>query len=353
MTGTATAISDRQRDELKRSLLDSDRFRHIPAAHFETELGRKQLDDHVYRRHQVCSEMIVPWVDRKRPLDGAVMVEIGCGTGSSAAAFSPRVATIHAHDINDESLDAARRRIDILKLGNVTIHDGAPSDFIESMRLQYPGGVDVVLLYAVMEHQTLDERLETLSAWWSMLRPGGVIVVADTPNRLVYMHHHTSYIPFFDMLPDPLAFRFLDQSPRAGFRERMAQAISKSKEHATEALDRWGRGVSFHEFQAVLGDLRPLVVGDGFEPEIVARKQVVTVERLLLTFMLEAQLPVPIGFARRSVDIILRKPAIGVGGSEAGMRPTHDPAAIEPLPTMQQYRALRRELNEIRSGRRR
>src|SRR5690606_19591831 len=151
-------------------------------------------------------------------------------------------------------------------------------------------------------------RLETLSTCWRLLKPGGVLVVADTPNRLVYINYHTSYLPFFDMLPDELACHYLRRSPRAGFRDSMIKALERSREHATDVLDRWGRGVSYHEFEQALGDLSGLVVGDGFDPIILNVKPLAFEEELLARFMLHHGVEAPIGFARRSIDVILRKP---------------------------------------------
>lgn len=320
-------LSDDQLRRLRAAIRSSPKFAAHPDAFFETPLGAKQLEDHVSGRYEKCLRRIVPWVARKINLAEASVVEIGCGTGSTTAAFARRARSIDAFDINDRSFPAAQERLSILGLDNARLFAGEPGSFAREMALAHPNGVDVVLLYAVMEHQTLSERLETLETWWPMLRPGGVLVVSDTPNRLVYRHGHTSRIPFFDMVPDELALRFVEQSPRPAFARRMRDLRERSLEEARAALDRWGRGVSFHEFAAVLGDLRELVVGDGFEPDILAFRQVVLEERLLLAF-LEAECPeVPIGFARRSLDLILQKPIPG----QAPGRPDHDASQLTAL----------------------
>ncbi len=321
------ALTDSQVSMLRQALRSSPIFENLPDAHFETTFGAKQLEDHARSRYERCARDIVPWVARKIDLSTSGVVEIGCGTGSTTAAFAQAARCVDGFDINDRCFAAARERLRILKVENAALFAGTPAEFVDRMRRKYPDGIDVLLMYAVMEHQTLSERLETLETWWPMLRPGGVLVVSDTPNRLVYCHGHTSQIPFFDMLPDELAIRFLDHSPREHFRTRMKEVVQRSPEKVRETLDRWGRGVSFHEFQAVLGPLGSLVVGDGFEPEILSCKPVVLMERLLLTF-LEAECPeVPIGFARRSLDLILQKPIPG----QAPGRPDHDASQLTAL----------------------
>ena len=99
-----------------------------PPGHFDTELGRKELRDHISERYEECCELVVPWVERRRPLAGAEIVEIGCGTGSSTAAFAARAGHVYAYDIHPHSLAAATERVRILGLNNATFFQVEPSD---------------------------------------------------------------------------------------------------------------------------------------------------------------------------------------------------------------------------------
>ena len=221
--------------------------------------------------------------------------------------FATAFRNVSAYDINAKSARVAVERARILGLDNVQVTTARPAQLHQRILDEHgPGSVDAVLLYALLEHQTLEERLQTLELAWSRLRPDGVLIVGDTPNRLCYNHMHTSQMAFFDMLPESLALRFLDDSPNPRFRRAMKEVLEQSPARATAVLDRMGRGVSFHEFAAVIGDLRGRVVGDGFDVEILSRKHVVLDEQLLLTYLHHMQLPIPAGFARRSLDLLIR-----------------------------------------------
>lgn len=285
----------------------------------------RDLNDHVCVRFDLCRRHVIPWLGRVCELSGAAVVEIGCGTGSSTAALASRVAHIQAYDISPASVEAARRRLGIMGLTDrATCYCVEPQRLLATMAAQAPrrsvGGqpdrptADIVLIYAVLEHQTVPERLETLSACWDLLRPGGMLVVADTPNRLTYWDAHTSELPFFHMLPDSVALPYASRSPRAGLRESIADVLPKGEARAAEVLARWGRGVSYHEFELALGDLTNLVVLDGFAPEMLEWLGLSVEEQLLIDYWKRKPIPVPIGFARKTIDVILRKPG---GDAEA------------------------------------
>ena len=63
--------------------------------------------------------MLVPWVQRVRPLEAASVLEIGCGTGSSTAAFATMASRHTCIEILESSIEAARRRCELLGIDNV------------------------------------------------------------------------------------------------------------------------------------------------------------------------------------------------------------------------------------------
>ena len=283
-------------------------FENRPAGFPCDDADRKDLEDHLFRRFDECEQVVLPWVASHVDLEGAEVLEIGCGSGSSTASFAGHTAHVYAYDIVDRCVRAARERLRVMGLSNASCFAVAPDELLDRIEENHRDGVDLVLLYAVMEHQSVEERLATLERCWALLRPGGHLVVTDSPNRLCYRHYHTSEIPFFDMVPQELALGQLDRSPHAAFRESMRAAMARSEEEASLVLTRWGTGISHHEFEAVLGDLGELVVGSGFDPEIAAHKPIVIEEELLLSYLVMTEQPIPLAFARVSVDVILRKP---------------------------------------------
>lgn len=95
----------------------------------------------------------------------------------------------------------------------------------------------------MLEHLTLGERRSVLEAVHELLAGGGLLIVAETPNRLIPHDGHSTSLNFFQMLPTELALAYIGRSPRPE-----AQAIA-SAAHPEEALYRFGQGVSFHEFE--------------------------------------------------------------------------------------------------------
>jgi S-adenosylmethionine-dependent methyltransferase len=270
--------------------------------------GQQGVEAQALGRYEEVLGRIVPWVARHIDLANAEVLEIGCGAGASTAGFARSCRHIVGYDIDADGIDGARLRMEILGITNAQLYCVPPESLLSRARADNAGGVQVVLCYAVLEHQTLPERLETIRTCWDLLRPGGLFVVADTPNRLTYMDHHTSFLPFYHMLPHDLAVAYAGKSTRPSFGPAINARLAESESAAVETVIRWGRGVSYHEFELVLGDLSGLVVGDGFDPEILPLKSVTLEERLLYTYATARGLKIPPGFWRESLDVIMRKP---------------------------------------------
>ncbi len=270
------------------------------------------IDEHACTRYADCYWDIVPWIARHIDLRSSMVIDVGCGTGSSTAAMAQFAREVHGYDIDERAIPAARARIEILGLANCHAHLEAAGRILEVMRERHgAASVDVVVFNAVLEHQTHEERCDSLRTAWSLLRPGGLLVVNDTPNRLTWADHHTSYSHFFHALPHEVAIDYARRTPRAELASDFATPHLLGREAATEMLVRWGRGISYHDFEIAFGDdlrLSDVMVGDGFDPEILRIKPVDLEERLLLTFWKARRVGAPVGFVRQSVDVILKKP---------------------------------------------
>ena len=68
------------------------------------------------------------------------------------------------------------------------------------------GHIDYVILCGVYEHLLPPERKSLLHAIWNMLPIGGVLFIAQTPNRYSPIGTHVTRIPMVNFLPDSLAF---------------------------------------------------------------------------------------------------------------------------------------------------
>lgn len=291
------------------------------AAFLATPGGQHDLDFNTFIRYNQSVRNGLPWVQRVFDMTGKTLIEVGCGTGSSTAAFAYLAKHIYSCDPKENTLPTARARLQALGLSNVDITSHAAPEFFGFCREKYCESADAVLFFAVLEHQTLDERIESLRQAWDILRPGGVIIVIETPSRLTYMDHHTTRLPFYSMLPMDVALRYVEHSSRADFVGSMVQARSEPLAVQEELMIRWGRGISYHEFDLAFppGGPRPYtIIADGYEREMTDLFPVTFDERLLQGFVaLNGFTNIHPAFLRHTLCLILRK---GEGGAASPAR---------------------------------
>ena len=82
-----------------------------------------------------------------------------------------------------------------------------------------------------------------------MLSPGAFLSVCDTPNRLWFHDGHTAFQNFYHGLPDDVAIDYAARTPRSGFNADFANG---GGDDSVTRLARWGRGVSYHDFEIAL-----------------------------------------------------------------------------------------------------
>lgn len=249
----------------------------------------------------------VPWLNAALPLDGARVLEIGCGTGESTLALAEQGARVAGLDIDTGALEVGRRRLELYGLEAEFVAGNAA----DIPRLFKDRTFDAVIFFASLEHMTHDERAEAMAVSWSMVRPGGIWSVIEAPNRLWFWDGHTSKSNFYHWLPDELAWKWARHAERDSF----AEAIDSEAPFDGELLARWGRGVSFHDFDVVFGNVRSLnVVSDksGFlrqsNPFMFAHGLCSRAGRYE-RFLQRLEPGVHPGFFRQYLDLIVRKPS--------------------------------------------
>jgi 2-polyprenyl-3-methyl-5-hydroxy-6-metoxy-1,4-benzoquinol methylase len=210
--------------------------------YLRSPLGQIDLLNHLIRRLENFRRTAIPWLDEAKKLDGARILEIGCGTGSSTVALVEQGAHVTAVDISDSSIIVAKDRCKAYGLEAKFVIANAT----EVCELLNNEVFDFIIFWASLEHMTQEERIDSIKSTWQMLPLGGLWCLIETPNRLWYWDTHTSQLPFFMWLPDDLAKKYSAFSPREFFN------ASQEKRDMQDFL-RSGRGVSFHEFQLALG----------------------------------------------------------------------------------------------------
>ncbi|KAA8966032.1 bifunctional 2-polyprenyl-6-hydroxyphenol methylase/3-demethylubiquinol 3-O-methyltransferase UbiG [Mycobacterium sp.] len=233
-------------DRFRRHLLDNWSTRD----YWQTESGSHQLEQHtvgrlIYDRHEY-----MPWLNALRPLPGARVFEIGCGTGSSTFALAEQGAQVTAVDVMADSVAVSQERLRLFGLGDQSLHHMNATDIGSNFDQK---SFDFVLFFASLEHMTTDERLTSLRAAWNLLVDDGILGIIEAPNRLWLYDDHTADLPFFHWLPDEIALQYIQETPRY----RAAPFDIESEEAEIELIRR-GRGVSYHEIELALGPVGTL-----------------------------------------------------------------------------------------------
>ena len=138
---------------------------------------------------------IIPWLNSIRPLSGQSIIEIGCGTGSSTVALAEQGANLVGIDLDQRSLSVARARLKAYGLKAALIN-------INACDLSKTFGdtkFDHIILFASIEHMNYSERISSLLQAKSLLLPGGLLSIIETPNRLWFHDGHTSKNDIFSL----------------------------------------------------------------------------------------------------------------------------------------------------------
>ena len=135
---------------------------------------------------------------------GMAVLELGCGTGSTAIAHAPYVKHIRATDISSKMLEIAQAKAEKQDVPNVTFEQSA----IEALRVSDP--FDAVLGLSILH--LLENKEEVIAKVHRMLKPGGVFVTS-TPCLGDTMKFFKVIAPvgrFFGLMPLVKVFTVLE-----------------------------------------------------------------------------------------------------------------------------------------------
>ncbi len=232
------------------------------------------------QRRRRAATVLVPWIEQSISLAGKTVLEYGCGNAAVSCAVAEKAGRVIGLDIDAGGIALGEREVAERDLDNVELELHPLDGILDAVRA-HKGEVDVFLLYAVLEHLTVQERLSVIRLARDVVADDGAIVVCETPNRLIYFDHHTARMPFFHFLPDELAAEYYPYSNRRDFKDAIDSAAERGPEARLEAIVRWGRGVSYHEFELVFDDLSRHVIASSYDPVLFPERPVQPEEAIL------------------------------------------------------------------------
>jgi len=146
-------------------------------------------------------------------LAGKRVLDCGSGVGASSVLLCRLGAQqVDGIDVVDECVQVARMRVAEegcaqsieFRLVNASSSVPLPNE-----------SYDVVMANALIEHILPESRAGLLREWWRLLRPGGYLLIRDTPNRLWPKDGHTTGLWWVPYMPLRMARRYaIARSPR-------------------------------------------------------------------------------------------------------------------------------------------
>ena len=125
------------------------------------------------------------------------VLELGCGTGSTAIIHSPYVKHIRAIDISSKMIEIAQSKADKKKIDNITFETLA----IDNLNIQEQQ-LDVVLGFSILH--LLENKEEVIEKIYKMLKPGGIFISStDVPGRydeVIKNYHSDRKITWIDAI---------------------------------------------------------------------------------------------------------------------------------------------------------
>jgi len=161
-------------------------------------------------------------IKRFGDLSGAKVLDIGSGSGSSALVMLDGGAqSVHGVEPNPDFVALANQRAQEENLADKT-------NFVQitdTSNLPFDNHkFDLITFNAVLEHIEPQKRPAILQEAWRCLKPGGLLVITETPNKIFPYDGHTTHLPFLPWLPlnwaVSLAKKYSRNSPRGLTKEQ-------------------------------------------------------------------------------------------------------------------------------------
>jgi len=199
----------------------------VKKEHFKDELERT---DYIYTHLKTAMERF-----RLDLLAGKLILDYGCGSGASSIVLCNLGAdNIEAIDITEDYIEIAKLRARECML-NAKINF---QRIIDTTKLPFENErFDIVLCNALIEHIPPTLRRAHLLEIWRVLKPGGKLLITETPNALWPKDMHTTGLWLIPYLPMKLARKYA-----IAFSE-----LVQSDESLEDLLARGIRGTTYFE----------------------------------------------------------------------------------------------------------
>ena len=143
------------------------------------------------------------------------VLELGCGTGSTAIAHAPFVKHIRAVDISSKMIEIARRKADAANIDNVTFERSTIDELDAPVQ-----SLDAVLGLSILH--LVENKEAVITRVHSMLKPGGVFVtstacLADSMGWFKYIAPIGRLLGLIPLVKIFTAEELQDSLTRAGF----------------------------------------------------------------------------------------------------------------------------------------
>lgn len=174
-------------------------------------------------------------------------VEIGCGAGAKSLSLCDLFGTYVGIEINHDQVRQAEERNRLYGTPEMRFIAGNAADVLRDKKKHgIPDRIDVLVLYAVLEHLTSDERRIVIGLADEVMEGGGSVLVMETPNRLIPYDSHTTGMQFYNWLPDEIA----NSLAKAGAANTEVRSMLRHwDDPQAQTMLAWaGRGVSYHDF---------------------------------------------------------------------------------------------------------
>lgn len=185
----------------------------------------------------------------------------GCSSSTLAIASNFKYCKITCVELEKDSIELAKKRITHHQLDNIEfICPDNPNELPDTVK---KNTYDICVLSAVVEHLMPEERKRLLPKLWDLIKPGGHVLIYETPHRWFPMEVHTTSLPFMNYLPLMIAAPMgiimtkknrerggTDAMLRAGFRGTSlsemksyfgskANLLKPNKKYAEDIIDLW------------------------------------------------------------------------------------------------------------------